>query len=145
MENISDFERFVVQYWGQVVGKLEWRQGCIPAEPIVEIDTLSLTSFDDPIVCLSLRSIDSLTKPELIHIGTLLGWQADHFKRPDFILREKARTWVTWPEDQTGNRTEPYLSLRVFDYLRSIGVLVPFANYSIEKLLSLGWVVIKEQ
>lgn len=32
----------------------------------------------------------------------------------------------------------------VIDYLRSIGILVPFDKYSVEQILEMGWAVIKK-
>lgn len=124
MENRKDFERFAVQYWGQDV---------ITGDNIGihEVDAYSTEKHS--YTKLVLRSIESLTATEKETVYRI------HYGRIDYtgeINISKDNIWWVYKLQ--------HLRPPVLDYLRSIGILVPFDKYSVEQILSLGWAVVKK-
>ena len=78
-----------------------------------------------------LRSIESVTEEE---ISTII----KNFKVNDNLPHEPQRI-----------KEGLYFELRKFpcetiDYLRSIGILIPFRDYSVEEIIKLGWARIEQ-
>lgn len=125
MGNRQDFERFAVQYWGQKVG-------IDSLNPSYLINISSKVTDGGWVKCLQLRSIDSLTDEELIYAIQCEGYVSEfHILNlgvpvKDFLL-DNINT----------------LHANTVDYLRSVGILVPFAQYSCEEIISMGWARIK--
>jgi len=118
MSNRQDFERFAVHYWGQEVA--------VSTILFAPICIVSGESFCMGIDYLQLRSIDSLTDEE---IKTM--W-------PN--CSKMIAPLVTAIQCLKLNAFRP----NEIDYLRSIGIIVPFDKYSVEQILSLGWAVVKK-
>ncbi len=97
----------------------------------------------EPSDCLSLRSIDQLTDRE---IKTLVSdvWQIGFDDWGTVNGFEEAikhyRSKKDFPFGAGG-----HAMVRVIDYLRSIGILVPWLGLSCEDLQKCGWVKIKQQ
>jgi len=122
--NRQDFERFAVQYWGQDVGMIDVKYASVKAVGYRGLDWID---------CLQLRSIDSLTDEELI---TAIGCEG--YVSEFHILNLGVPVKEFLPDNINT------LHSNTVDYLRSIGILVPFAQYSVEQILSIGWAVVKK-
>jgi len=157
--NRPEFERFATQYWGQKVAKVNYnlpndfcKNNNVDSDNfLVKISTNNITY---KIEYLQLRSISNLTESECIELFHVI-----HTDKSIYTIKkvEKQLNYILFEYDileRSGKQkinctSELYFSkLYEFrepcDYLKSIGVLVPFAQYSISQLLSLGWVVIKQ-
>jgi len=124
------FERFAVKYWGQNVRKTNLYFHS------TEVDCESLKD----IVYLQLRSIDSLTDEELITCSSI-----DSLTDEELIICSKHHGWVKMlltTENIIHLCKCNDLKIKVVDYLRSIGILVPADGYTVEQLISNGWVKI---
>lgn len=80
---------------------------------------------------IELRSIDSLTDEESSYLGDILQTLTpenfiDHIKNGHSYLKNAA------------------ISIEAFDYLRSIGIAVPFRGYSVEEMIKQGILKLKK-
>ena len=121
MSNKIDRERFFVQYWNQKVLY-------VGGVGLVNVGKGGW-NLSHPDFKLHLRSIDSLTDEECNKINNINGYSSYAIISKEDIIR------------RSGNDS---LGFKSIDYLRSIGILVPFAQYSVEEILSLGWAVVKK-
>lgn len=125
MNNRTEFERFAVQYWGQHVQKYKGTD--INLYPINE----DLKEGDLHKSFLELRSIESLTDAQRANLADITGLYQD-----DYLIEailHNTRYVINWQVIQPA-----------IDYLRSIGILVPFDKYSVEQILEMGWAVIAD-
>ena len=91
---------------------------------------------------IELRSIDSLTDEEAIDYFNILWARLNQKRSMDFKI-EYGRGWSkNLISDRFG--FTPSKLLNGIDYLRSIGILIPFREYTVEQILENGWAVIKE-
>jgi len=88
---------------------------------------------------LLIRSISQLTDEELIQVRKLLSIP-DNF---ELVLRKKGDFLVYKPNGEY-YPTYAEQGLVIYDYLRSIGIILPFRGYSVEQILQMGWAKIKE-
>lgn len=110
-----DKEAFIVQYWNQNILRHDLRY-------------------------IELRSVRQLTDKEYSLVAKISGvafFEQDSIKVGHFVMSE-------FMSGYAHPKTEPFEFLKVFDYLRSIGILIPFRGYSVEEILRLGWAKIKE-
>ncbi len=134
MENRKDFDRFAALYWGQNVAMIH------PLVSEVSLFTVGILPIDK-IHHLQLRSIESLTDEEFSRVSVLLGNAPNY---DGYLVESGKNIIIALSEvslyEYAFSATE---ILIIYDYLRSIGILVPFDKYSIEQILSLGWAVVK--
>lgn len=154
-----DRERFFVQYWGQHVQKYKGTDANL--YPINE----DLKEGDLHKSFLQLRSIESLTDEELISIckiasplsfsgkSDLSKWAVDKCEETNFATVYYKHNAHSFEIDLYDLSIDIYIDKElmtgtkqsaVTDHARSIGILVPFAQYSVEEILSLGWAVVKK-
>lgn len=128
---LRDRDAFFAQYYGQEVVYL--------GEHLTEYDADYLTicgiASDQ---CIHLRSIDSLTNEERCFLVKLYD---PEFYVPNMDQSDLIRESDGVIEHIKDDRDVP---INVADYLRSIGVLIPFRDYSVEAILELGWAKLKE-
>lgn len=128
MENRKEFERFAALYWGQTTGL-----GSEPAG-IIGISIYTIKR----ITCIRLRSIESLTDEEYGKIAELTGY----FDPKPYIGKNAIDEMFGFDKGYTPIEECVYASmgLQIYDYLRSIGIAVPFMNYSVEDMVKMGWI-----
>lgn len=119
MENRKEFERFAVLYWGQKV----LRSGNYGPDIISGGYNLQHTSF-----FLQLRSIESLTD--------------EGFKKLESLGGSTYPTLETYKPYAIRCVKNHRITPIELDYLRSIGIAVPFMNYGVEQMIEMGWVKI---
>lgn len=139
-EQQKDKRAFFAQYWGQDV-LIE--PDFIPFDEIipiilmgVDLDTLSDCDF------LILRSISQITDEEAIDIQKILrledtqaGFETDKEQIKNHLKNGIEGIFLI---DFYG------YSFEVIDYLRSIGILIPFRGYSVEQIIEMGWAKVRK-
>ncbi len=121
MENREEFEIFAAQYQGQRVAKL-------PLTGPYEGKLFSVGGFGSASVkYLELRDIVTLKDEEL----NLLFF--DLFNRPEQAVLAPLATALQYYKMDCFDR-------RQVDYLRSIGIALPFRQYSVIQMVELGWI-----
>jgi len=138
--------RFFSQYWGQKVGVKDkfdnWTVGNI---------------FGLDFECLELKPISKITDEDAIKVAILMTkfkWNLDLGVK---VIQQENQIRIYYDAKSSGFKHtttiyddffgrnyigEPIqpLSGEIFDYLRSKGYAVPFMEYSVNDLISLGWV-----
>jgi hypothetical protein len=101
------------------------------------IRTIGMTCDVSDIDHLELRTIDLLTNEELVELSKIC------WKENELHSSECGKCIVDWIKHTNGvllkGKTQP-----TYDYLRSIGVLVGFRNFTPEMLIAEGVVKIKD-
>lgn len=119
-------ERLFMQYYMQ---NLMWFAG-YEEEMGVFIVSGRATGESIDSAYLGLRSVSNITDEEAIEIAKIVRPKHQYLHTPEegkwYILRERT--------------TSPKEYLQLTDYLRSIGVALPFMGYSVEELVEAGWV-----
>lgn len=114
----ESFEKFAVKYWGTktlYVGGVG-----------LQVVGKGGWNLKHPDFYLQLRSIDSLTEDETNEIADIIeSHYPEHFIE---AVKKGTQYAIRWEK-----------SLKVIDYLRSIGVLVPSDGYTVEEIISMGW------
>jgi hypothetical protein len=119
--------RLFALYWGQpVVERLTedpfWK------DRLDVVDWYMVETLNESF--LKLRQISQLSDDEAIEVAKIVWPKHTQLHTPEegrwYVLKERA----THPND--------YLSL--CDYLRSIGIALPFMGHSVEELVNVGWV-----
>jgi len=121
MNNREEFERFAVMYWGQKVGRIEEI-----VDRLINVNEHRIHGID----YLQLRSIDSLTDEEAEYVAKDLNHTHNN--------RMTNHEWVL---DEIMHES---LNGKSFDYLRKIGILVPWNGYSVKQIIEKGWAKIKQ-
>jgi hypothetical protein len=117
-------ERFFAQYYEQkVMSDKDFPNRLEEVEPC-------LGGVESTI--LLLRSIDQLTDEEYKEVAKCM-YQDDHWLEADL-----GRDLL-----DTDKVLSLKLSGKIIDYLRSIGIALPFMGYSVEELVKAGWVKLK--
>lgn len=83
---------------------------------------------------IELRPLSLITDKEAIHIVKLI-----HIDVPDQYAKDFLRGYFY--DLKHGLNTK--YNIEVIDYLRSIGIALPFMGYSVEELVELGWCKLK--
>jgi len=126
-------QAFFCLYYNQKVAKIMVK---FPASYFCKVVTVVLPPFYN-IDHLELRTIENLTDSELIKIGviTQTNEDIDHLKQGTiYVRRMKSNTNIL--ESRLVNQ-------QLIDYLRSIGILVAFRQFTPEILIAEGVVKIK--
>jgi len=123
--------KFMALYYGQNVFSYPNK-----VEPFDEnsgglIEMCSGTYFDQAF--LSLRSISSLTETEIRECHNLMQFSGD----ANFIVPNEMLATITMGMKMGA------LWQNCSDYLRSIGILIPWMDLSVEDLVEYGWVKIQ--
>jgi len=126
MKNREEFERFAALYLQQVVLLTKRINKPILLKGMF-IDILE--EYD----CLQLRSIESLTDEEWLNVMELEGLprgseSIENLKRGIFLDLDCH-----------------CIRYSIIDYWRSIGIAVPFMNYSVEDMVNMGWIKLKQE
>lgn len=123
--NRQDFEHFAVQYWGQKVGGRNDLSGSAHFLGTVGHHLINIITH------LELRGIDSITDEECMGINKIL--HDDAYEKYFHIAIINQTKWLL---DRMNTALPGFTftkSWALVDYLRSIGILVPFAQYSVEQ------------
>jgi len=146
--------RFFAQYWEQDiihVNMIEW----VDRTRVVDAITMESDSFKK--FSLYLTHISKITDEDAIYVAQLItkfNWDLDLGTK---VIREENQIRIYYDAKISGFKHtttiyddffgrnylgEPIqpLSGEIFDYLRSKGYAVPFMEYSVEDLISFGWV-----
>jgi hypothetical protein len=118
--------RFFAQYYGQEI--LRWHQW-VKETPDGKVD-LSIPAIDKKGWFIKLKPLSKITKNDLekLKFGNISN------KRVTFIFDSYDRHW------NSSCGSYGTLLLKDIDYLRSRGYAVPFMEYSVDDLVSFGWV-----
>ncbi len=118
--------RFFAQYWGTKtlyvggVGKVEVGNGG--------------WNLKHPDLFLQLKSISNLSDEDAIELNDLMKWYEE-------IEVDRIIVLDVLDDLTTNNKSYPFNeTLLVYDFLRLKGYAVPFMQYSVDDLVSLGWV-----
>jgi hypothetical protein len=110
-------------------------------------------------VPLSLRSISSLTEEELIELGKIVGiWSGEDlieyngdFSEIKSSLKSYGKSFVSLFKSGVGMGAYEVLGgdfmdlIKATDYLRSIGILLPYRGIPKEEIIQNGWAVIRKE
>jgi len=140
MENtLENKSKFYAQYWGQDV--LE-----IPEDE----QTWNLFDMEDedgesivPKSNLLLTPLAAITDEDAIEVANILGYPDDYFYVKawgvDRIQHVKNRANKLWDDAHLSGKKLWF----VLDYLRSRGYALPYLDASVEDLVKMGWVKLK--
>ena len=115
--------RFFSQYFNQEVA-------LIPSYPYGNDLIKAKVYIIKEIQYLELKSLSKITDEEIIRVANYLDIQFSSAYSDEFVISEYRKA-IKSPEN---------LSAVVFDFLRSKGYALPFMEYSVEDLISFGWV-----
>ncbi|SNA84019.1 hypothetical protein [Flavobacterium psychrophilum] len=140
--------RFFAQYWGQIVAK----ETKYPNSPTINTTTVFLINGLSNYF-LELKSLSNYTKEDSIEVERI--WRASdtrveaYFKNSypntvyddrELVGRSLIKYWLEECKLNFENRIDPRTIQHITDYLRSKRYAVPFLEYSVEDLVSFGWV-----
>jgi hypothetical protein len=118
--------RFLAQYWGT-------KTLYIGGVGVVEVGKGGW-NLKHPDFFLQLKSISNLSDEDAIELNDLMKWY-EEIEVDRIIILDVLDDLTTY------NKSYPFNeSLLVYDFLRSKGYALPFMKYSIEDLVSFGWV-----
>lgn len=143
----KDHEAFIAQYWGQELLRCShWNE----SRPNGTVNIFWLREYMSAEKHLSLHCLSSITDEEAIECCRIMDVDGNNaFESEAHFDLASATDWLeslfTHPagyyiDGYTGNQL-----LSLIDYLRSIGILIPFRTYSIEEIIGLGWAKVKEE
>jgi len=89
---------------------------------------------------LLLRSIHSLTDEEAKIISPILDISYDNNSKHAMFDLVGFRYYLLGLLEVDGASVRGYNSLHVIDYLRSIGIAIPFMGISVEEMIKKGWI-----
>jgi hypothetical protein len=141
--------RFFAQYIGQEI--LRWHQW-IETTPDSKVD-LSVPAIEKSGWFIKLKPLSKITDEDAIEIIKIIDSKSNKFinvnysfaekKEPPYIksvISDKGRFDINNNFVFIIDKQVIDFSLNIFDYLRSKGYAVPFMEYSVEDLVSFGWV-----
>ncbi|MCF0070263.1 hypothetical protein LZD49_07255 [Dyadobacter sp. CY261] len=85
---------------------------------------------------LFLRSIEAITDEEAIEVAKIINGDSDYWYAPANGRNAIAELEWTWPSPKTMGELN--------DYLRSIGVALPYLGHSVADLEAAGWIKLIE-
>jgi len=115
--------RFFAQYFGQEVG-------LIPSYPNGDEFIKAKVSVIKEVQYLQLKSLSKITDEDVEELLPLVSFQFSS-KYTDFEIKEEIKKSVLDTE---------MMPLNLTDYLRSKGYALSFMEYSVDDLISFGWV-----
>jgi hypothetical protein len=121
--------RFFAQYWEQNV----LRTNEFPNVPLqINSDTIFDRVYNNN-TFLMLKPLSKITDDDALEVANIISRTID-----DSISKEL----VTYYKEDVLNNPEifPYASYSTVDYMRSKGYAVSYMEYSVENLVSFGWV-----
>lgn len=127
---LTDKKAFMAQYWGQQAMK----ETLFPNSPICEVSSTFIDEFDG--WHLELYSLDDITDEDSIELCKILQIKTDY---PEIAGRSRAH-WVGKVDPKSSS-----CNSIAIDFLRSRSYLVPYLRYSVEQLISMGWVKIRKR
>ena len=118
--------RFFSQYWGQEIcqtkgGRFTINEDCFP---------LWNRAY------LELKSLSEITDEEAIEISKIFGW--NHYSDESKI--HQVKNFVIDCSNYHSSNISSNENFNLIDFLRSKGYAVPFMEYSVDYLISFGWV-----
>ena len=140
--------RFFAQYFEQIVAK----ETKCPNSPTINTTTVFLTNrLSD--YFLELKSLSNYTKEDSLEVEKI--WRASDERVEAYFINSYPNTlhddrevvgrslikyWLEKDELNFQNRIDYRTIQHITDYLRSKGYALPFMEYSVENLVSFGWV-----
>ncbi len=128
-------EQFFSQYWGQKVLKLN------PSIDTYEICAKHLYKLEkiinEGIAYLLLTDLTYIIDEDAIEVAKIMGFR-ESLKENGITFIKQLKTGIT----MTFNH-HPLHTLGMFQYLQEKGYAVPYRNYSINDLISMGWIKLK--
>lgn len=125
-------ERFFAQYWGQRVKASPESNGWT-----VGITNIGCSPLRD--CWLELTPLSMITDEDAIEVGKIMN--LSHLQ-PKSTLNVLVRDILSGRIDKKGNTL---LWLRIYDYLRSKGYVLPWMGISVEEQIEAGWVKLKTE
>lgn len=135
-------ERFFAQYWGQKVLEL-------PYLVMREVDGFYLQVVAKHNKPIHLRTLLSITDEEAIEVAKIMDVERSDFWTDqlkdcrvyagDPVLKELDYD-ASFAKAGRQYVIDGRLSLYAYDYLRSVGIAIPFAGHSVADLVSAGWI-----
>lgn len=122
--------RFFAQYWGLIVAK----ETKYPKSPTINTTTVLLIN-ELSNYHLELKPLSKITDEDAIVVAKIFGMKEDF----EFIGKMLCTTMF----DNSDSESETVIfnsNAKAVDYLRSKGYALPFMEYSVEDLVSFGWV-----
>ena len=116
--------RFFVQYWGQNIGNYAGRNDCQ-----INMNTINHLNF------ITLKQLSEISNEDAIKIAEIFGIEEDYLFVGKFLCNGIFDNSADCEENTLFNS-----NVKAVDYLRSKGYAVPFMQYSVEDLISFGWV-----
>ena len=126
--NIDVKCRFFAQYWGQKVAK----ETNYPNSPTINTSTaLILNELEN--YHLELKPLSKITEEDAFEVASIIS---------NSIHDSKSKELVSYYKEDILKDPEVlcHASYTTVDYVRSRGYALPFMEYSLEDLISLGWV-----
>jgi len=124
-------ERFFAQYFGQKVLHMDDESNLEYIFPIVK-STFFATNKGNYLL---LRPISTLTDEEAIEYAKLQDYESPTEKDDFTSLRSQLRVSIK----------NQWLNFTTVDYLRSIGVALPFMGHSVQEMIDCGWIRLIEK
>jgi len=141
--------RFFSQYYGQKI--LRWHQW-IETKPNSKVD-LSIPAIEKSGWFIKLKPLSKITDEDAIEIIKIIDSKSNNFINVNYSYAEKKELpYIKSVISDKGrfdindnfcliiDKQVIHFSLNIFDYLRSKGYALPFLEYSVEELISFGWV-----
>jgi hypothetical protein len=145
-QNLKHKAAFFALYYGQEV--LRWNQwhDHVPNGIVSMMTPMSKPGIVDEGWFLELRDLRHITDEEVLEIAKMVSGNESE----KIISRDEHRVLATCGKDEIGvwfdgeillseNEQYPLLVLQVYDYLRSLGFLIPFLNYTTDQIIEMKW------
>ena len=128
---------FMAQYYGQNVCEY---QDLINNKRTCHVNHFGSHRIKESI--LLLRSISQLTDEELIKVTEMWGYKREYAGSDPWMCRQAIDILKIFTSKR--DSIHGALLVQLADYLRSIGILIPFRGMSVDELIEKGWAKIKE-
>ena len=122
--------RFFAQYWGLIVAK----ETKYPKSPTINTTTVLLIN-ELSNYHLELKPLSKITDEDAIVVSKIFGMKEDFEFIGKILCTTMFDNWDSESETVIFNS-----NAKAVDYLRSKGYALPFMEYSVEDLVSFGWV-----
>ena len=128
----ADRAAFRAMYWGQKVACCQIFKGKLTHGLEIGNGFATPNALDGYLL---LRTVEQMTEEEKTSILEIVGELRLNTSQVDMLINQ----YMTKQSNVHGARW-----IQISDYLRSIGILIPFRGYTVEQIIANGWAKIKE-